>query len=469
MSAYCQINDVYNLQNNKIPKQATDDVDLDKLARQVNNQKIKDNRDIYRNFRSDKNILDRGVSAFNNFQKYDKGTNVQANPTGFFSAQGEYGDFPTGMYDSNLNLNPNYDPNYNTNSDIKSNGTLISDIYMKKQKQKQEEKNNTSKNHKKNKILVRKKNHTDRRRDEKKNIFNNMMHNNILRSELGNDNIESLDLDSARKIKQGSFNSSDSLEFNSSDSLEFNSSDSLEFNSLDSLDSLNSLDSVESENNNYNNNYSKLNSKLNRKIKNERHMLLDSSNSSDSLDISDMSIPSYGLNSKNKRHSSIKRDTMSLEDIYDELKKHNYKNNRSESKKTKCIDYDLQSVDSIESLKSGESLFNHINYCERCKDHVINLIRKSRNSKNSKNSKNDKNSKNLMRDVEDDLDTDINVSNNNIIVSKNNGLDNLDNFNNLNNSGFSYYSLELKEILTVCLIGFIVIIILDLSINYKNN
>ena len=75
MSAYCQINDAYNLQNNNIPNnisnnisKQTDDVDLDKLARQVNNQKIKDNRDIYRNFRSDKNILDRGVSAFNNFQ-----------------------------------------------------------------------------------------------------------------------------------------------------------------------------------------------------------------------------------------------------------------------------------------------------------------------------------------------------------------------------------------------------------------
>ena len=74
----------------------------------------------------------------------------------------------------------------------------------------------------------------------------------------------------------------------------------------------------------------------------------------------------------------------------------------------KCIDFDLHSVDSLESLESGESLLGHIRKCKDCKHKVSELVRTHKKKENK----------------------------------------------------FDIY--QYKEIMAICLIGFLIILILDL-------
>lgn len=112
------------------------------------------------------------------------------------------------------------------------------------------------------------------------------------------------------------------------------------------------------------------------------------------------------------------------------------------SKRHKCIDFDLMSIDSIESLESGESLLHHIRFCNECKMKVLSLI---------KNKKNDKFNENQLSlyNVSNTSPIEINVEK--------------------QTDFFSFNVPELKEILIVCLIGFLIIIILDLIMRIEKN
>jgi hypothetical protein len=147
-------------------------------------------------------------------------------------------------------------------------------------------------------------------------------------------------------------------------------------------------------------------------------------------------------------------------------------NTKKRSKRHKCMDFDLDSVDSLESLDSGESLLRHIRICTICKEKVINLIKKHNFDKNENNRKkcdhiidsinmisDDKEIK-VIKEMKDDKDNkdvkdykeDKEIKENIIENIKNN----------------TYFKIpELKEIITVCLIGFLIIIILDLMMRSK--
>lgn len=107
-----------------------------------------------------------------------------------------------------------------------------------------------------------------------------------------------------------------------------------------------------------------------------------------------------------------------------------------------CKDFDLNSVDSLESLDSGESLLKHIRNCQNCRKKVTELIKKHTNNK-----------RNISC-----IDTDTNITKETDI--KNNITE-----KNLQKQKTSYFQLpELKEIITICMIGFLIIILLDLLI-----
>jgi hypothetical protein len=393
MATYCQIDDAYNSKNNGRNEYnrdigIIDDVDLDKMARQVNDQKKKNSRDIYKNYRSGQNSLSRGITAYNNLNKksYDKGTEIPNVTTGFFSAQGDY----SNVEHSNVDHSNVDHSNETTLYKSDSNGMLISDILKKKEQENLDSKSESSKSE--SKIRVKKK-----KRKSKKYMLEDMM-----------------------KYTNYNKNNHDHLELSSV------SDGSLLSDSLDSLDSLDSFylsDLSESSedtliSNAYNNKFNNTNklygmSEINKtKFQNKFN--------------------------KNTFDKIKKKDSITLDDIYQELKINSKYDSNSKNKcknnNRKCIDYDLQSVDSLESLESGESLLEHINQCDRCKDHVVDLIRKNRNTNTNSNNDN-----------------------------KNNTLTESNNLTQKNNSQY----MEIKEILTVCLIGFIVIIILDMAINYK--
>lgn len=107
-----------------------------------------------------------------------------------------------------------------------------------------------------------------------------------------------------------------------------------------------------------------------------------------------------------------------------------------------CEDFDLSSVDSLESLDSGESLLKHIRNCQNCRKKVTDLIKKHTDNKKHTSC----------------IDTD-----NNIIKDKDINTNIKD--KNIKKQRTSYFQLpELKEIITICMIGFLIIILLDLLI-----
>ena len=113
------------------------------------------------------------------------------------------------------------------------------------------------------------------------------------------------------------------------------------------------------------------------------------------------------------------------------------------------MDFDIDSVDSLESLDSGESLLRHIRFCKECKDKVMGLIRKHKTDsiKLVKNDKKSSKCAHILNSVEDSLP------------------DNTEKISQDNQQSIRFP--EIKEIVTVCLIGFLVIIILDLMMRNK--
>ena len=103
--------------------------------------------------------------------------------------------------------------------------------------------------------------------------------------------------------------------------------------------------------------------------------------------------------------TSISYNTNELDKIIKTKSKYSDKKS-SDNPNKKCIDFDLHSVESIESLESGESLLGHIRKCKDCKHKVSELVKTHKKKK------------------------------------------------------FDIF--QYKEILAICLIGFLVIIILDL-------
>ena len=167
--------------------------------------------------------------------------------------------------------------------------------------------------------------------------------------------------------------------------------------------------------------------------------------------------PSYNSNNSidnsmdnSMDNSRYSLSTINTEEIDEHVKTKSKFNKRSKFNKIKrhhCIDFDIDSADSLESLDSGESLLKHIKSCQKCKEKVIDLINKHKNSK-----------KCISLSL---LDNDIVDATPNLQkISKQQTSK-----NNLFNDSGSFlwlWSPEIKEIVTVCLFGFLIIIMLDL-------
>lgn len=153
--------------------------------------------------------------------------------------------------------------------------------------------------------------------------------------------------------------------------------------------------------------------------------------------------PSDQSSDESSSFSSMTWDTKEMDK---EIKTKSKFNNKKKSKRHKCMDFDLDSIDSLESLDSGESLLRHIRFCQDCKEKVMDLIRKHKSDSVKKlrqkykqkcleniSSKEKEREEQEKKELMSTSDT--------------------DNSNQMP---------ELKEIITVCLIGFLVVIVLDL-------
>lgn len=276
MTSYCSINDAY-LNKGML----TNNDDLDRMAREINNSKKNKSRDIYQQYRKSSNILHKGIEAFNNLEnsKVDKGIKIKPD-NGFYSAQGAYSP---------------YDPKDH-------NSSLIKEICGK----------------------------SSGSRSGRKHYL---------------DSDEGLSLDTPS---------------------ECSSDDSSSF-------------------------------------------------------------------------SSLSWDT---KEIDKEIKSKSKFNNKKKSKRHKCMDFDLDSVDSLESLDSGESLLRHIRFCQECKDKIMGLIRKHKSDTVKKLRQ--KYKQKCLEDMEA------------------NSQNELKEHMSATNNECSNQMPEIKEIFTVCLIGFLVVVVLDL-------
>ena len=179
---------------------------------------------------------------------------------------------------------------------------------------------------------------------------------------------------------------------------------------------------------------------------------------SDNISLNTPSENSSDSSSQSSSFSSISWDTKTI-NIDKEIKTKSKYNNKKKSKRHKCMDFDLDSVDSLESLDSGESLLRHIKYCQECKKKVLELIRKHKTGELKK--MNDRyNSKDgghipTVSEIKH-VDTYPVTKNHDSKVKKQ---------EECNEDDSEYYTL--KEIITVCLLGFLIIIILDIVMRNK--
>lgn len=138
--------------------------------------------------------------------------------------------------------------------------------------------------------------------------------------------------------------------------------------------------------------------------------------------------------------------TISTEEIDKHIKtksKFDKKSKINKIKRHHCIDFDIDSVDSLESLDSGESLLKHIKSCKKCKEKVIDLINKHKNSMCIDNVK--MNQYKIQHNPESEIGSKLGSKKD-------------------SSEGFltMMWSPEIKEIVTICLFGFLIIIMLDL-------
>lgn len=364
MDSYCDINNAY------IDKGILSSGDLEKRARQINNNKRSKSKDVYRQYRKTSNAPNNKTSnnksqshTFAQFlaNKADKGTNINipdgTSTGGFYTAQGDY--LENGEYQQDNAYNPE-----NTS------GTRIQDIIDA------------------NKNLTADKQYKYRSKSKARSKSTN--------KKIYDDHTLDLDTPSSTDLSE----------------------------SLDSLST-------------------------------------DESNSTDSS------------------NSSI---TWDIKDIDKQIKTKSKFDTKKRSKRHKCIDFDLNSVDSLESLDSGESLLRHIRFCTECKNKVIDLIRKNKiNNKNKSNlnmnDKFDTNSK-LLNEIRN-----LNLSHKIIEQMSKSSVDidstplestdtkqkvkSQKNDTHVVSKSTESYIPEIKEIITVCLIGFLIIMVLDLLMRSK--
>ncbi|VBB18256.1 hypothetical protein YASMINEVIRUS_719 [Yasminevirus sp. GU-2018] len=218
---------------------------------------------------------------------------------------------------------------------------------------------------------------------------------------------------------------------------------------------------------------------------------------------------SESSDSSNSSSSSFSSITWDTREIDKQVKTKAKFDSKKKSKRHKCIDFDLDSVDSLESLDSGESLLRHIRFCRECKDKVIDLIRKNKSSHKhlSKLSHNTLHSLSALNTavggklngVDEskfeynnyDLYDHVNEPSTEIITERGgdgsrssrgrkqtHSVEHMNddcsdektnkNVNTSNQKSGQESSMpEIKEIVTVCLIGFLVIMILDLMMRAK--
>lgn len=136
--------------------------------------------------------------------------------------------------------------------------------------------------------------------------------------------------------------------------------------------------------------------------------------------------------------SSMESSESSLEDYYiKNIANKNKNKNKNKSKRNKsCGDFDLNSVDSLESLDSGESLLSHARKCQNCKNKLMKLIRKSYQKKKIGC---------LNSEMSDSSDSDDERP----IIRR-------------SDEKAKSSSPEMKELIMVCLLGLLIIVVLDL-------
>lgn len=190
----------------------------------------------------------------------------------------------------------------------------------------------------------------------------------------------------------------------------------------------------------------------------------------------------------NSSESSFSSMTWDTKEIDRHIKSKSKFNSNKRSKRHKCMDFDIDSVDSLESLDSGESLLRHIRFCKECKDKVMGLIRKHKNDSHKfiKNDKNKLKCAHILDSVKDDDCMDLEIfdpirsksskietmKSESINITKNNknGCDNQNNDQanyQCDNTISGIRFPEIKEIVTVCLVGFLIIVVLDLMMRNK--
>lgn len=200
--------------------------------------------------------------------------------------------------------------------------------------------------------------------------------------------------------------------------------------------------------------------------KRRKKLVMDEGSDGISLDT-----PSDG--DSNSSESSFSSMTWDTNEIDKQIKSKSKFNGKKRSKRHKCMDFDLDSVDSLESLDSGESLLRHIRFCKECKDKVMGLIRKHKTDSIMimKNDKKRSKCAHILDSVEDNYDeTTLPIlSNQNANIVMNNVQHNTkkNKTDDCSDNQSSIRLPEIKEIVTVCLIGFLVIIILDLMMRNK--
>jgi len=189
--------------------------------------------------------------------------------------------------------------------------------------------------------------------------------------------------------------------------------------------------------------------------------LLSNINNTNYEDIS-LDTPSINTdsNSDNSSEDSGSDSLMSLDldtrEIDKQIKTKSKFNSKKRSKRHKCIDFDLNSVESLESLDSGESLLRHIRFCKECKDKVINLIRENGKGRSCHKSKFIK----RLAPLYDESDLEAYTNTNHVESTPAISV-------TPTTSGLFSSMPELKEIIIVCLIGFLIIMILDLMMRSR--
>jgi hypothetical protein len=409
-------------------------LDLEKLARQFNNNKKTQSNDIYKKYR--KNPININNSTINNStdalrswigSQADIGTVLSNNP-------------------DNHKISPYY-LNASMGSNDVSGLSMVDNIN-----------DNTAPINSK----IRKKNNKIGTKKEETGFYS--AQGEYAELSANNDNL----------IKINKSNESSDLELDSHADSESNLDSNLESNLDSNLDSDSRYD-LKYDSKNDSKNYLRKNLRKKSRKKpsmgfNKKYIsglksdiILDSPTNYDSMD----SISSDISDSSDISESLL---TYNTKDIDKHIKSKSKFNNKKHSTRHTCIDFDLNSIDSLESLDSGESLLRHIRFCTECKDKVMGLIRKHKSSVKNKSSavlNIDKNKKceHIIDIIESETQHNTPRAEKKIIVSDNtnNNTNNNSNNNTNNNSYISSFRFpELKEIIIVCLLGFLIIIILDL-------